>query len=176
MVEEEYAEKYEEKEAYDEPYTEWVSKKESYEMQVPYTDTESRSVQTPYIERGNALGKFVTLGLGFQDKLKHETTSVSFDVTKYREETQTRDVQVPEVKQRTAYRTVAKYRTKTRQVPKTVEYKVPPEHFTERATAEITAEMREALASQGATKTRQEELPFGASAVSDAGRAAFMMC
>lgn len=146
-VEQEYQEPYQEQEPYEEPYTKWAPKQESYTITVPYQDTVKHQVQYQTLKRGHAFGKFVTLGLGFQDELEDHTKTVSAAVTKYREETRTRTIQVPETAHRTAHRTVTKYRTKTRTVQQTVDYKVPLEQFMDRAMSEIIAEMRATLSS-----------------------------
>merc|ERR1740121_690375 len=132
MVDEQYTEAYSDKEEYKEPYLKNVTKSVSETVLVPYTDTVTETKQETYLERGNQLGKILTLGLGFQDQLKHKDVEVERKVDKLREETRTKNVPVQEEASRTAWRSVTKYNTKTRQVPKTVEFKVPIEQFRDR--------------------------------------------
>lgn len=185
-VEEEYAESYQEQEAYQEqePY----STTESYQEQVPYTYQEAYAVQEPYQETEyhtvtvqeqrqvwkhggirRALGEKKTITENVQKQVpvsvtKHREVTKHRDATGYRQETKTRNV--TKYRQVTRHRDVTRYRTATRMVTRSVEYQLPIQDFYRPALDDILAEARRSFTTPAVA---QPEEVYPAESVSQVG-------
>ena len=136
-VTEQYQEPYTDQEPYTETYTAWDDKTEWYDEDVPYEAIEPK--WEPYTDyEPDCLG----------DRAVTRYRRVDIRVTRMRTMKCSRVVPIPRTATRTRNRNVTKYRTKSRSVTKTVEYQLPLEDFHFQAVTEITAEVRQELASQ----------------------------